>query len=520
MTGNKVGSGDIVAGADGLRAKPQMGDGDAAGLLGVILEVGLCVKVGVVTDDLNGVLVGANGAVRAEAPEFTCGVALGLTVGIVGDGQAQVGHVIVDAQGKGSLRLVLHEVQISGDQAAGAHVLGAEAVTAADNGNRAELGAGQCSDHVQIQRLAQSAGFLAAIQNGNALYGFGQNIDQILGAAGAVQMYIYHADLLAGGVQIIADFHQGVTGGAHGDHDVLGIGSAIVVEGLVVGAQLFVDLVHILDHDAGDLIIMRIAGLTGLEEDIGVLCRALDMGMVGVQCGVPEGLNLLLVQHFVQIRIVPYADLLDLMGGAEAVEEVQEGGGAFNGRKMCDRSQIHDLLRVRGCQHGKAGAAACHYVAVIAEDGQGVGGKGTGGYMHDAGEILCGDFIHVGDHQEQTLGCGKGCSQCAGHQASVYSALGLHFGDFYRLTEEILPACGSPLVNMLCHDRGGGDGINCGNIGKRIGHMCGGIIAVHGFQLSSQSNSSLNRLGVNIYSFARRESMCHDILTRSSFIVP
>ena len=52
---------------------------------------------------------------------------------------------------------------------------------------------------------------------------------------------------------------------------------------------------------------------------------------------------------------------------------------------------------------------------------------------------------------------------------------------------------------MLCHNRGGGDGVDGSDVGKGVRHMCGGIVAVHGFQLSSQSNSSLNCLGVKKY---------------------
>ena len=66
VAGDEVGLVDVVAAADGLVAEAQVGDGHAAGLLGVILEVGLDVLVGVVADDLDGVLVGADGAVAAE----------------------------------------------------------------------------------------------------------------------------------------------------------------------------------------------------------------------------------------------------------------------------------------------------------------------------------------------------------------------------------------------------------------------------------------------------------------------
>ena len=70
VAGHEVGLVDIVGGADGLVAEAQVADGHAAGLLGVVLEVRLHVLVGVVADDLDGVLVGAHGAVAAQAPEL------------------------------------------------------------------------------------------------------------------------------------------------------------------------------------------------------------------------------------------------------------------------------------------------------------------------------------------------------------------------------------------------------------------------------------------------------------------
>ena len=47
-----------------------MADGDAAGLLGVVLEVRLDILIGVVADDLGGVLVGDDSTVTAQTPEL------------------------------------------------------------------------------------------------------------------------------------------------------------------------------------------------------------------------------------------------------------------------------------------------------------------------------------------------------------------------------------------------------------------------------------------------------------------
>ena len=70
VEGDEVDGVEEVLGLDGLLAEAEVGDRDAAGLLGVVLEVALAVHVGVVGDDLDGVLVGADRAVRAVAPEL------------------------------------------------------------------------------------------------------------------------------------------------------------------------------------------------------------------------------------------------------------------------------------------------------------------------------------------------------------------------------------------------------------------------------------------------------------------
>ena len=70
VAGDEVGLVDVVGALDGLVAEAQVADGHAAGLLGVILEVGLNVLVGMIADDLDGVLVRADGTVAAETPEL------------------------------------------------------------------------------------------------------------------------------------------------------------------------------------------------------------------------------------------------------------------------------------------------------------------------------------------------------------------------------------------------------------------------------------------------------------------
>ena len=60
MAGNKVCMGYQIASTDRLMSETKMGTGNTAGFLGIILKICLNIHISVVTDDLNGVLVGTN----------------------------------------------------------------------------------------------------------------------------------------------------------------------------------------------------------------------------------------------------------------------------------------------------------------------------------------------------------------------------------------------------------------------------------------------------------------------------
>ena len=369
VAGHEVSLVDIIRAADGVIAEAQVADGHAAGLLGVVLEVRLDVLVGVVADDLDGVLVGADGTVAAQTPELALDGAGGRGVGTVLIlGQREVGHIVHDADGELTLHLVLLQLVIHGEHGGGRRVLAAQAVTAADDLHIVPAGVGQRGDNVLIQRLALRAGLLGAVQHGDLPHGGGQRLDELLSGEGAEQAHLHQTHLLAVGVQVVDDLLGHVADGAHGHDDAVSVGGAVVVEQLIVGAQLGVDLVHVLLHHGGQGGVVAVAGLAVLEEDVAVLVAAAHMGMLGVQGVLAELGHGVHVAHILQVLVVPDSDLLDLVGGAEAVEEVDEGDLALQRGQMGHGGQIHDLLDVALAQHGEAGLAAGHDVGVVAED--------------------------------------------------------------------------------------------------------------------------------------------------------
>ena len=249
---------------------------------------------------------------------------------------------------------------------------------------------------------------------------------------------------------------------------------------MILAPGQLADLIHVILDDAGDLKVTLVGSFTALEIDIGVLRGTCLMGMLGIESTSTEGIDCIVIEELCHILILDLLDLLNLVGGAEAVKEVYEGNACLDCGEMGYECKIHDFLYGGGSEHRKAGLAASHNVTVVAENGEGVSCECTSADMEDAGKKLAGDLVHVGDHKKKALRsgessgestCGKGAVNCA-----CCAALGLHFSDANLLAEKVGSALCAPFVCNLCHGRGGSDGVNGCYIGKRICNMrCSGI---------------------------------------------
>ena len=160
--------------------------------------------------------------------------------------------------------------------------------------------------------------------------------------------------------------------------------------------------------------------------------------------------------------------------------------------------QIHDFLGVGFRQHGETGLTDGVNVAVVTEDVQGLGGDGTGGNVKHAGELLGGDLVHVGDHEQQALRRGEGGGDGTGSERTVHgtggTGLGLHLDDLDLVAKDVLETLGAPLVNGVGHGAGGGDGVDGSHIGERICNMRRSGIAIHGLFCSGHFSSSVYKI--------------------------
>ena len=501
MDCHEISGGHQIGAADGLVAEAQVALGQAAGLHGVIGEVSLSILAAHEADGGDGVLVGTHGAVAAQAPQLAADLAgMGqLDLLVVQGGE---GHVIVDADGEVVLGLVLLQVVVHSDDLAGGGVLGGQAVTAANHADVAAAGLVQSGDNVQVHGLAHGAGLLVAVQHGDALAGGGDGGSEVGHGEGTIQVDLHHAHLAALSVQVIHGLLHGLAGGAHHNDDFLSVGSAIVVEELVVTAGELVDLVHVVLDGVGQAVGLDVGALLALEVDVRVDVVAPVGGMLRVQGLAAEGLQGLLIHQTTEILIVQSLDPLHLVGGTEAVKAVHEGVPAADGGQMSHGSQIHGLLRAGGHQHGVAGHTAGHEVRMVTEDGVMVGGHHAGRDVHDAGQELAAHGVHGGDHQHQALRRGEGGGQGASLQGTVAGAgstgLRLHLDHVHRGTKQVLLPLGRPLVHLFRHGRGRGDGVDGRHLGKGIRAVRGCRVAVHDYVifLHTQDPSYLSYLNM------------------------
>ena len=497
VAGDEVGAVHEVGRLQRSLAETQVRHGEAAGLLGVVGEVSLSEHIGVVTDDLDGVLVGADGAVGAEAEELALHGAGGHGVDVSADLKGEVGHVVFDADSEVVLGRGHEHIVVDGLTHGRSEFLGAEAVAAGDDlGEHTDLVAvfHKSGADVLIEGFAESTGFLGAIDDGDGLHGGGQNFKHMLGAEGTIQTDLEQTDAFALSVQVVDHFFENVAGRAHGHDHAVGFSVAIVIEGLVVAAGDGSNALHGVDHNGGNFIVEGVAGFAVLEVDVGVLSGAALMGMLRIHGGFAEFGHLVPVHDLADVFVVDEFDLADFVRGTETVEEVAEGHAGVDGGKVSHQSEVHGFLGVVGAEEGKAGLASSHDVLMVTEDGQGVGSERTSGNMEDAGEEFASDLVHVGDHEQQALRSGEGGGQSAGNKGAVHGASGtgfrLHFTDGDLLAHQVQLLLGSPFVDQFAHDGRRSDGVDGGNIAKSISNVCGSGVTVHGFEMFGHKSSS------------------------------
>ena len=367
---------DEVARTDGVRAEAQVRDGDRAGLLGVVDEVALRVAGRLLADDLDRVLVAADGAVRADAEEHRAHHVGRLDVEATVPGEGGVGHVVDDPHGEVVLRGSAAELVEDGLDHRRIELLGREAVAASDDPRpRDELRASgvlrlaQGSDDVQVQGLADGARLLRAIEDGDGAHRPRHGVEEGVDVERAEEPDLDDADLLAARDHPVDGLvrHLGPRAGQH--EDALRLRVAVVVEEPVAPPRPGGEALHHPLHDRRAGQVEAVGSLPRLEERVGVLGASAQHGMVGRHRARAVCRDEVRVDERADVVVVQVLDLRDLVRGPEAVEEVEERHARRQRRRVGDERQVVRLLHRARREHREADLTARHHVRVVTEDG-------------------------------------------------------------------------------------------------------------------------------------------------------
>jgi hypothetical protein len=147
---------------------------------------------------------------------------------------------------------------------------------------------------------------------------------KLVGRERLEQPHLEHSDLLAVRDERVDRLFDRADRRAHDDDDALRVGGAVVVDQPVAPAGALGQLVHDLLDDPGQGQVVRVRGLASLEEHVGVLRGAAHDRGVGREAAAAEREDVLIADEGPQVVVFEQDDLVDLVGGAEPVEEVEE----------------------------------------------------------------------------------------------------------------------------------------------------------------------------------------------------
>ena len=244
--------------------------GHAARLFSVILKVGLYIHIRVVTDDFDGILIGAHGPVRAKSPEFTADRALWDDIQLLAVRNGVVGHIIHNTDGVMISWLLCSHVLIHGHYLGRCGVLAGKAEAARIGLDGASRILKHAADFLK-QRLAHGSGFLIPVKDRNLLHGIRQFMEEMLRAEGTEQMNLQIPHLLPLGYQVVNGLLDGSRHAAHTHQDCLCFRTSVVVKQLIVSARKLINLIHAGFHHIRKGFIVRIRRFPLLKICIRVL---------------------------------------------------------------------------------------------------------------------------------------------------------------------------------------------------------------------------------------------------------
>ena len=337
--------------------------------------------------------------------------------------------------------------------------------------------------HIEVERFAVSTRFFRAIKHSDAVCRLGHSSKEVLHREWTIEVYAHETHLFTLlFAEIVDGFARSFSGRTHEDNHAIGFGVTIIVEETILATCDARDFVHVFFYNFRHSLVEGVATFAVSKESFGVFSHTASHRTFRGEGAVAEIRESLLVNEGLQILSFEHFNLLDFMRSAETIEEVHERHASFDRSEVSHTSQVHHFLHRTFGQHGETSLTSRHHVLVVTEDGKSVRSNGTCRHVEHTGKEFTRNFIHIGDHQQQTLRCGERRSQCTSLQRSVHGTSGtaftLHFLHEHSFTKHVFATLSRPIVDILSHCRRGGDGIDSRHFAKHISDVCSRLVTI------------------------------------------
>ncbi len=150
--------------------------------------------------------------------------------------------------------------------------------------------------------------------------------------------------LFAVGAEMVDSLLSSLGYRTHSDDYALSFRITVVVEETVFTTGDTGDFLHVFLYDFRNTVIVFVASLTVLEENVAVFSHAACYRIVGVEGTCAEFSECFLIDERSEVVLIHLFDLLDFVRCTESVEEVDERNTALDSGEVCHTCEVHHFL--------------------------------------------------------------------------------------------------------------------------------------------------------------------------------
>ncbi len=159
----------------------------------------------------------------------------------------------------------------------------------------------------------------------------------------------------------------------------------VIFKRLIFPARRRRKIVHRLFDVVINRVIPRVCRLAGLEVGVRVSRGPADHRVLRIQRAGAMGIDIRLWQQIQKGVVCQRNDFIDLVRGAETIKEMNKRYATLKGCNVRNQREVLCFLYAAGAEHGATGLAHGHHVGMIAKNGEGVRGYGTGSNVQNKG---------------------------------------------------------------------------------------------------------------------------------------